>query len=147
MATVADQTTGPARFSIQIDHDNGAHVHFRLFAATGAAHLGLAGRLTMRAEEFAAFTALLRDDDTTGAVTVITNTIPPEQVAQDEPQIIEHDGVQLRVIPMDQHDRRCEVRVASPQGTTPEVLHCHFCGFCYPKPAAAPATSQPGSEQ
>lgn len=50
----------------------------------------------------------------------------------DQGDVIEHEGRQLRVIPMDVHDQRCMVRVASAQGTTPEVLHCHFCGFCYP---------------
>lgn len=65
---------------------------------------------------------------------------------QGEPQTIEHQGRQLRVIPMDQHDRRCDVRVASAQGTTPEVLHCHFCGFCYPKAdATAAAASNAGA--
>ncbi len=86
---MADQTGGTARFSVQVDHDNGAHVHFRLFAATGDAHLGLAGRLTMRADEFAAFTALLRDGDTQGAVTVISNTMPPQKAGNATPPVPE----------------------------------------------------------
>jgi hypothetical protein len=49
-------------------------------------------------------------------------------------QIIEHEGRGLKVITLALHDRLCPVRVASPQeGTSPEVLHCHFCGFCYPR--------------
>lgn len=49
--------------------------------------------------------------------------------------IVEHEGHQLRVIPMALHDQHCQVRVASSQGTTPDVLHCHFCGYCYPPPS------------
>jgi hypothetical protein len=63
-----------------------------------------------------------------------------------EVQILEHQGLLLRVIPMDQHDRRCRVRVASAQGTTPEVLHCAFCGFCYPKADATAAAARPATE-
>ncbi|GAA2566119.1 hypothetical protein GCM10010435_44080 [Winogradskya consettensis] len=59
-------------------------------------------------------------------------------------QIVEHQGVQLRVIPMDQHDRQCDVRVASAQGTTPEVLHCHFCGFCFLQSEAVARGSDQG---
>jgi hypothetical protein len=47
---------------------------------------------------------------------------------------LEHEGNRLRVVSVEQHDARCSVRVASPQGTTPEVLHCHFCGLAYPVP-------------
>lgn len=61
-------------------------------------------------------------------------TVP---ISDDHYQTIEHEGVVLRVIPMDQHDRRCDVRVASRQDTTPPVLHCHFCGFCYPPVTSA----------
>lgn len=46
--------------------------------------------------------------------------------------VLLHDDRQLRVISVTLHDALCSVRVASPQGTTPEVLHCHFCSFCYP---------------
>ena len=46
--------------------------------------------------------------------------------------LIEHEGQQLRVITVALHDRLCNVRVATPQGTTPEVLGCAACGFCYP---------------
>lgn len=48
-----------ARFGIAVDDDNGAHVRFRLFAATGGQHLGGCGQLVMRADEFVAFYALL----------------------------------------------------------------------------------------
>lgn len=47
-------------------------------------------------------------------------------------QTIQHDGNRLRVITVALHDRLCTARVASRQDTTPPVLHCHFCGFCYP---------------
>lgn len=49
-----------ARFGIAVDDDNGYHVRFRLFAATGGAHLGGCGQLVMRADEYAAFRELLR---------------------------------------------------------------------------------------
>lgn len=48
-----------ARFGIAVDSDNGHHVHFRLFAATGGQHLGGCGALVMRADEYAAFRELL----------------------------------------------------------------------------------------
>lgn len=48
-----------ARFGIQVDHDNGHHVHFRVFSATGGQHLGVAGTLVMTADEYAAFRELL----------------------------------------------------------------------------------------
>ena len=47
------------RFGLAVDDDNGYHVRFRLFAATGGAHLGGCGELVMRADEYAAFRALL----------------------------------------------------------------------------------------
>lgn len=47
------------RFGIAVDSDNGFHVRFRLFAATGGQHLGGCGQLTMTATEYAAFRALL----------------------------------------------------------------------------------------
>lgn len=47
------------RFGLIIDSDNGVHVRFRLFAASGGQHLGLCGQLVMRTEEFAAFYPLL----------------------------------------------------------------------------------------
>jgi hypothetical protein len=61
-----------ARFGIAVDSDNGIHVRFRLFAATGGQHPGLCGQIVMRADEFAAFRALLaprltdRGDSCTG---------------------------------------------------------------------------------
>lgn len=61
--------------------------------------------------------------------------LPPEQR-------IEHEGRTLRVIPIQAHDEQCRVRVATPQGTTPEVLHCAGCGFCYQHPGQ-PAASLP----
>jgi hypothetical protein len=48
-----------ARFGITVDSDNGAHVRFRLFAATGGQHLGGCGNLVMRPDEYAAFRELL----------------------------------------------------------------------------------------
>lgn len=47
------------RFGLAVDSDNGAHVRFRLFAATGGEHLGGCGQLVMRPAEFAAFEQLL----------------------------------------------------------------------------------------
>lgn len=49
-----------ARFGIAVDSDNGYHVRFRLFAATGGEHLGLCGALVMRADEYAAFRQALQ---------------------------------------------------------------------------------------
>lgn len=48
-----------ARFGIAVDSDNGHHVRFRLFAATGGQHLGGCGQLVMTATEYAAFRELL----------------------------------------------------------------------------------------
>lgn len=48
-----------ARFGIAVDSDNGFHVRFRLFAATGGQHLGGCGALVMRADEYAVFRELL----------------------------------------------------------------------------------------
>lgn len=48
-----------ARFVVAVDDANGAHVHFRLFAAANGAALGRCGQLVMRADEFAAFRELL----------------------------------------------------------------------------------------
>jgi hypothetical protein len=47
-------------------------------------------------------------------------------------RIVDHDGVRLRVISRALHDELCPVRVATPQGTDPDVLGCAHCGFCYP---------------
>jgi hypothetical protein len=46
---------------------------------------------------------------------------------------VDHEGVRMRVIPRALHDVLCTWRVATPQGTTPEVLGCAGCGFCYPQ--------------
>lgn len=48
------------RFGIAVDDDNGAHVRFRLFAASGGQWLGGCGALVMQPAEFAAFRALLQ---------------------------------------------------------------------------------------
>nr|WP_221374359.1 hypothetical protein [Actinoplanes polyasparticus] len=48
-----------ARFGLKVDDNNGYHVRFRLYAATGDAHLGLCGLLTMRPDEYEAFRRLL----------------------------------------------------------------------------------------
>jgi hypothetical protein len=48
-----------ARFGLVVDSDNGVHVKFRLFAATGGQHLGACGALVMRADEYLAFIELL----------------------------------------------------------------------------------------
>lgn len=61
-------------------------------------------------------------------------------------QHIEHEGRTLRVIPIQAHDAQCKVRVATPQGTTPEVLYCAACGFCYQHPGQ-PASSLPEPTQ
>jgi hypothetical protein len=47
------------RFGLAVDSDNGHHVRFRLFAATGGEHLGGCGQLVMRTDEYAAFRQLL----------------------------------------------------------------------------------------
>ena len=47
------------RFGVAVDDDNGAHVRFRLFAATGGEHLGGCRQLVMRPAEYAAFRDLL----------------------------------------------------------------------------------------
>jgi hypothetical protein len=47
------------RFGIKLVSDNGHHVHFRLFAATGGQHLGGCGQLVMTATEYARFRELL----------------------------------------------------------------------------------------
>lgn len=52
-------TPADTRFGLIVDDDNGYHLRFRLFAATGGQHLGLCGRLTMHPDEFEAFRALL----------------------------------------------------------------------------------------
>jgi hypothetical protein len=48
-----------ARFGLKVDDDNGFHVRFRLYAATGTAHLALSGVLTMRPDEYEAFRQLM----------------------------------------------------------------------------------------
>jgi hypothetical protein len=48
-----------ARFGIKVENDNGHHVRFSLYAATGGQWLGSCGQLVMRADEYAAFRALL----------------------------------------------------------------------------------------
>lgn len=52
-------TMNDVRFGIAVDDDNGHHVHFRLFAATGGQHLGGCGKLTMTVREFTTFRSLL----------------------------------------------------------------------------------------
>lgn len=47
------------RFGLKVTDNNGHHVHFSVFAATGGQHLGRCGSLVMTAEEYAAFRALL----------------------------------------------------------------------------------------
>lgn len=61
MADIAKLDTAlvSARFATRVRINNGAHVTFDLFAATDGAHLGNCGTVTMRAEEYAAFMALL----------------------------------------------------------------------------------------
>ncbi|GLY08293.1 hypothetical protein [Actinoplanes sp. NBRC 101535] len=51
--------TGPIRFGIAVDQRTPAHVHFRLFAATGGQHLGCAGVLALGAAEYDAFRTAL----------------------------------------------------------------------------------------
>lgn len=58
-------------------------------------------------------------------------------------QVIEHEGCRLRIISSALHDRLCNRRVATPQGTEPEVLGCAGCGFCYP--LATVAWTRPSS--
>ncbi|HEX5543651.1 MAG TPA: hypothetical protein VFX60_19210 [Micromonospora sp.] len=55
-------------------------------------------------------------------------------------RIIHHHGRQLRVITAAHHDRLCRARVGTPQGSTPDVVHCAACGLCYPPP---PTTTKP----
>jgi hypothetical protein len=47
------------RFGLAVDKDDGHHVHFRVFAATGGQHLGLCGALVMTADEYAVFRDLV----------------------------------------------------------------------------------------
>ncbi len=47
------------RFGLVVSNDNGHHVHFNLFAATGGQHLGRCGALVMTKTEFEAFKQLL----------------------------------------------------------------------------------------
>jgi hypothetical protein len=51
--------TANVRFAITVDSDNGHHVRFRMFVATGGEYLGFCGALVMRANEFADFKQLL----------------------------------------------------------------------------------------
>lgn len=69
-----DSPTG-ALFGIAVDSDNGVHVRFRLFAATGGQHLGRCGNLVMRVDEFAAFQAIL--------ATVLTDRSDPPIAARE----------------------------------------------------------------
>ncbi len=62
------------RFGLTVDSDNGHHVHFHLFAATGGQHLGGCGSLTMTAVEYAAFRELLEPR--------LTDRSDPEQVTR-----------------------------------------------------------------
>lgn len=55
--TATDQAA--ARFGIKVDDDNGYHIRFGLYAATGGEHLGRCGDLVMRPDEYAAFRELL----------------------------------------------------------------------------------------
>jgi hypothetical protein len=51
-------------------------------------------------------------------------------------RIVEHNGSRLRVITRALHNRLCRARVATPQeDIDPDILHCAFCGLCYPKMA------------
>jgi hypothetical protein len=60
-------------------------------------------------------------------------------------QVIEHEGIRMPVITSALHDRLCKWRVATPQGTEPEVLGCAGCGFCYPPVTVTrPSLSQGG---
>ncbi len=52
-------TMSKVRFGLVVDDDNGHHVHFRLFAATGGQHFGGCGKLTMTVREFTTFRGLL----------------------------------------------------------------------------------------
>lgn len=61
-------------------------------------------------------------------------------------RVIEHEGHRLRVITSALHDRLCTWRVATPQGTEPEVLACAGCGFCYPRAGDTRPTFSPGGE-
>jgi hypothetical protein len=61
-----------------------------------------------------------------------TETVTEQLDAIDGMQVIEHEGRRLRVITSALHDQLCTWRVATPQGTEPEVLGCAGCGFCYP---------------
>jgi hypothetical protein len=47
------------RFGIKVISDNGHHVRFRLFTATGGQHLGGSGQLVMTATEYGTFRELL----------------------------------------------------------------------------------------
>jgi hypothetical protein len=51
---------------------------------------------------------------------------------------VRHHGHLFHVVSVALHDQLCTVRVATPQGTEPEVLCCNACGFCYPPIAAQP---------
>lgn len=53
-------TSPEVRFGIAVDDDNGHHVHFRLFAATGGQHLAVCGRLVMQFAEYMAFREVLQ---------------------------------------------------------------------------------------
>jgi hypothetical protein len=58
-----DGKPGDVRFGLAVDSDNGAHVRFRLFAATIGQHLGsCGGQLVMRSAEYAAFRSILEKD-------------------------------------------------------------------------------------
>ncbi|GLW32244.1 hypothetical protein [Actinoplanes regularis] len=50
-------------------------------------------------------------------------------------RVIEHPGGRLKVITLALHDRLCRARVATAQeDVDPNILHCAFCGFGYPRP-------------
>lgn len=66
--------TADVRFGLAVDSNNGHHVHFRLFAATGGQHLGRCGALTMTADEYTAFRELLEPR--------LTDRSDPEEVAR-----------------------------------------------------------------
>jgi hypothetical protein len=51
--------TTDVRFGLKVESDNGYHVRFRLFAATGGQYLGGCGQLVMTVTEFSAFRELL----------------------------------------------------------------------------------------
>src|SRR5689334_4475964 len=62
-------------------------------------------------------------------------------------RVIDAPASPLRVVPVVVHDLLCSARIATPQEEVdPDVLHCAFCGLCYPRirtDAAAAAGAHP----